>query len=172
MFKIVRTIKELDFKQVYDVYEQTISGTGKGRYPAEHENVQILLAQQDLYAALRSFLASENTFCALWVEDGVYCSVLQLEQYLGGYLITSLETALKARGKGYAKELVRHSVQHLEEQGNVRIYSHIDKNNYASVAVHRCCGFRKYLDYGVYLDGSVFRSSDTYLYESDKPSVP
>jgi hypothetical protein len=50
-----------------------------------------------------------------------------------------------------------------------KIYVHISRRNAASIAVHIACGFCKILDHAVYADGSVLRSSATYLYE--KPTL-
>ena len=55
--------------------------------------------------------------------------------------------------------------QLLEQQGSVRIYSHVSKKNLPSLRTHFHCGFQKYLDYAAYIDGSVNDRAYTLRYE-------
>lgn len=163
MIKVIRSIKELDFSQIFAVYEESICQDGKCRYPYEPDGVQILLAQQELYSSWEVFFQDKTAVCALWVVDGHYCAALRLERYCDGYLLNSLETAPDARRKGYATALVKALIKLLKEKRPIKLYSHIDKHNHISITVHRSCGFYKIMDYAVYLDGSVLHSSDTYI---------
>jgi L-amino acid N-acyltransferase YncA len=43
------------------------------------------------------------------------------------------------------------------------VYSHIERNNLASVRAHEKCGFKKITNFAVLLDGSVSQNADTYL---------
>ena len=99
----------------------------------------------------------------MWISGGRYIAALRVEPYRDGYLITGLETAPDARRKGYATKLLQGVIAHLKDEGKVPVYSHVDKGNHASMAVHKKCGFQILYDYGVYLDGSVFQTSYTLV---------
>lgn len=165
MLLIVKTMADLDFAQLFEVYRESICADGEERYPMESAGVRTLWAEQDFYSCFEMFLKDNSAACALWIVDGIYYSALRLERYRDGYLLNSLETAQEARGKGYATNLLRAVVQWLKLQGETKLYSHIDNRNLPSVSVHCASGFRKIMDYAVFLDGSVIHSSSTYLCE-------
>ncbi len=53
-----------------------------------------------------------------------------------------------------------------ENEKTEKIYSHIARDNIASVRLHRSCGFEKLLDHAVYVDGSVTHNCCTYLLDA------
>ena len=172
MLKIIKTMKDLDMKQIYSVYEESIALAGKQDYPNEVDGMRILLAEQDAYSSWLQFFRDPNAICALWTSDGTYRSALRLDRYRDGYLLNSLETVPAARGNGSATALINAVIQYLKVKQVHKVYSHIDKSNVASIAVHTSCGFKRISDHAVYLDGSVLRSSNTYLYEIAQEPVP
>ena len=90
-----------------------------------------------------------------------------MEPYRDGLLLEALETAPGWRRMGYAVRLIQAVQQMLEQQGSVRIYSHVSKKNTASLKTHLRCGFEIYLDYAAYIDGSVNRRAHTLRYEKN-----
>jgi len=113
----------------------------------------LLQVEQDFYQYLRDcFFAISAAVYAVWVEEGKYISALRLEPYKDGLLLEALETAPKYRRKGYAQKLMEAV---LAEFSGQKIYSHVRKDNLASLAVHEKCGFRKISDFAAYIDGSV-----------------
>ena len=158
-------MSEIKFRQLCEVYQDSIFQDGALRYPNEPESIRILWSQQDFYTAWELFFREKTALCALWSEEDAYCACLRVEQYRDGYLLSTLETAPGAREKGHATNLVRSSIVYLKEMGVKKIYSHIHNENAPSISVHCKCGFRKILNYAVYLDGSVLHNTDTYLYE-------
>ena len=84
-----------------------------------------------------------------------------------GLLLEALETAPGWRRMGYAVRLIQAVQQMLEQQGSVRIYSHVSKKNTASLKTHLRCGFEIYLDHAAYIDGSVNRRAYTLRYEKN-----
>ena len=124
---------------------------------------QLYLAEQDFYQYLREcFFAVPGAFYAVWVEHDRYVSALRMEPYKDGLLLEALETAPEHRQKGYATALIRAALQ---KAGSVKVYSHVSKKNVPSWKTHEVCGFQKILDYAVYADGSVLRSSVTFCHE-------
>ena len=79
-------------------------------------------------------------------------------------LITALETAPGCTGRGYATELLSHSLQYLRGQGASKAYVHIRRSNAASLRVHRRCGFQKTARGARLLDGSYHSDYDTFEY--------
>ena len=163
MLEIIKTMKDLNMGQLYAVFKETLEMNGRMHYPYEPEGMQLLLAEQDLYASWKIFFCDQDAICALWSVDGAYCAILRLDRYRDGYLLNSLETAPAVRGRGYATALITAVISYLKDAGVRKLYSHIERSNHASVAVHFACGFSKISDFAVYLDGSVLNTSDTYI---------
>ncbi len=145
MLQIIRTMSELPFGALLDIY-------------ADNDRVTL----QEQYDYLRDcFFRLPGAALCLWLEGDKPVSALRLEPYRDGLLLTALETAPYCRNQGYARALVRAV---LEQWKGTKLYSHIDRKNLASRSVHKHCGFRKIADNAVYLDGSVSARADTYLF--------
>lgn len=162
--KIFHTMNGLDLAQLNAVYTQSNRASGKQEYPNLSENMQILQAEQDFFAYLKLFFTQSDSVYAVWAPDGVYTAALRVEPYADGVLLAGLETLPDFRCKGNATMLVQGMLRHLSEQGSMKVYSHVDKRNTASLRVHERCGFERILEYAVYADGSVLRSSCTFCY--------
>lgn len=164
MLKVIRSFGELDFGQLMKVYEQSNRESGAINYPQLSAGEQQLWAEQDLYSFLQCFFREREAFYAIWEPAACYVAALRMEPYRDGLLLEALETTPEYRRKGYATALVRAVLLYLEAQGTVKVYSHVSRKNAASLAVHRACGFEKYLDHAVYVDGSVSRKACTYQF--------
>lgn len=166
MLVVIRSMRDLLFGQIMAVYEQSHLEQGRQQWPDEAEGRQLALAEQAFFDYLRQcfFTLPGATIC-VWQVDGRYVSALRLEPWKDGLLLTGLETAPEQQGKGYACDLIRGVQGYLAQQGTVRLYSHINKHNKASIAVHKKCGFKKILDHANFLDGSIDCYSGTYIYE-------
>lgn len=166
MLVIIRSIRELQFTALMDIYEQSNLEAGQQQWPQEHEARQLALAEQDFFDYLKqSFFPTPGAIYCLWKQEHQYVSALRLEPWQDGLLLTGLETAPAHRRKGYALALIRSIQQHLAQQEAVRLYCHINNRNTASIGVHEKCGFRKCSDIAVFIDGSANRNSATYKYE-------
>lgn len=156
MLTVFQTMKQLNFGQLMDVYQETNRIRGEDEYPNLFPEEQRVRIEQDLYAYLREDLyAQKNGFCCVWTEEGCYVSALRMERYKDGWLLTALETAPAARNCGYGKALVKAVLAYMAEQGADAVYAHVNKQNEASLAVHYACGFWRMLEHAVFLDGSV-----------------
>ena len=161
MFLIFYTMKELPFSAIMQVWAQS----HRLRYPQLPEQLALAAAEQDTYDYLRNdFFKKPCAVVCAWRENGKYVSVLRLEPYRDGMLLTALETAEMDRGNGYAEKLLRNVQLWQAQQGDVILYSHIRKDNAASLAVHTKCGFEKISDTAVYLDGTASSQAATYRY--------
>ncbi|MBP3672329.1 MAG: GNAT family N-acetyltransferase [Oscillospiraceae bacterium] len=162
MLIIAKSMKDLSFSALMEIYIEGNMENGQDNYPEEPEYRQIMLAEQDFYNYLSQvFFRTDGAVYLIWEERGKYVSALRLEPYQDGLLLEALETAPDQRQKGYAKTLI---LAALGEFDGKKIYSHVSKRNTPSIRTHEVCGFEKILDHAVYADGSVLRSSVTYCH--------
>ncbi len=163
MLYIANQLKELDFRQLMDVYEEGNLENAAQFYPHAPKEQWLLLAEQSFHQFLREcFFQTSGAFYAVWVENGTYVSALRLEPYRDGLLLEALETKPDSRRKGYAAALVNAVLARL---GETKVYSHVGKRNTASLKTHEKCGFRRIQEYAVYADGSVLSSCCTFCSE-------
>ena len=158
MLLIAKRLEELDFSALMDIYSE-----GNLEKAEEYGDGGLLRAEREFYDYLREdFFRQLEAFYAVWTERGSYVSALRLEPYKDGWLLEALETAPDYRKKGYAKALMIAVLEYMDQ--NI-IYSHVLKRNEASLRTHYACGFRKYLDHVVYLDGSVSHRAVTLKFD-------
>lgn len=161
MLLIAGSLRQLSFSALMEVYAGSNLEKAREEYFREPEAVGLRLAEEDFYGYLsRVFFTEQGSVYAIWVEKERYVSALRLERWQNGLLVTGLETAPDCRGRGYAGMLIRAV---LEKYPGENIYSHVHRENKASLAVHEHCGFQRILEYSRYLDGSVNRRACTLL---------
>ncbi|MGM9550277.1 MAG: GNAT family N-acetyltransferase [Faecousia sp.] len=166
MLLLARSLKELRFGSLMEIYIEGNREHGQDAWPDEPEMRQIQLSEQDFYRYLReAFFRTTGAVYAVWEAGGQYVSALRLEPYRDGLLMEALETAPEQRRRGYAAELIQAVQETLKQQGAVKIYSHVHKQNTASLKTHEKCGFRPIADYAACADGSVSRKMYTMCYE-------
>lgn len=154
MLLIAKGLEELDFSALMEIYIE-----GNLEKAEEYGDGGLLRAEREFYDYLREdFFRQRDAFYAVWTERGRYVSALRLEPYKDGWLLEALETAPDDRKKGYAKALIKAVLVYM---GQAKIYSHVSKGNEASLRTHCVCGFRKFQDHAVYLDGTVTHRSVT-----------
>lgn len=153
MLKIIRTMKELEFGKLLQVYD---------------ESCVTLDAQGDFYEYLRQvFFKTPGAVYCVWQEGETYVSALRLEPYRNGLILSGLETAVVFRRHGFAGALVDAVIA---EFGDAWIYSHINHGNHPSRAIHLRRGFRQISECAVFLDGSATDRTGTYLYKGTSPN--
>lgn len=162
MLHLAYKFHQLNFGKLMEVYAQGNEENGRLFYSELSENEQLLRVEQSFYRYLAEiFFRTEGAVCAVWEENGYYCSALRLEPYQDGMLLEALETAPDLRRRGYATALLLA----VRQQFPGKIYSHVRRQNTASLAVHQHCGFVQILDHARYIDGSVARNAVTLLWE-------
>ncbi len=147
MLKVVWRMEDLDYDQLAAIYE----------FGSRNEDLQFYSYLVDVF-----FEEPSARYCIL-EEQGSYVSVLRLEPYRDGLILTGLQTHKAQRCRGYATKLVSLVLAQLQ---GVKLYSHIEHSDLASIAVHVCGGFRRISDTAVFLDGSASSRAGTYLYET------
>ncbi len=160
MIVIFEKLKDLDFRQLMDVYEESNLKSGHEMYREDTEPLQLLRAEQSFYQYLSEcFFSVSGAKYAVWVEEDRYMSALRIEPYQDGLLVEGLETRPDMRNRGYAKKLLASVVASV---GEIPMYSHVEKKNEASVRTHLSCGFHCFLEYAIYVDGSVSQNCFTF----------
>ncbi len=153
MLIVAKSMKEISFSRLMEVYAEGCEENGREFWPEETPERQIALAEQGFYDYLTDvFFKTEGAVYAIWQSEGRHVSALRLEPYRDGLLLEALETAPSCRRRGFAGALMKAV---LERYDGIRIYSHVGKKNIASLRTHESRGFKKILDYAVYIDGSV-----------------
>lgn len=103
---------------------------------------------------VQSFLDSEENRYYIWEINGQWVSALRMTKVEDFYYLEALETAKQCRKKGYGTEFLQELIRLLKRCGRVIIRSNVSKNNMASLALHRKCGFAIEEENGInYLTG-------------------
>ena len=153
MLIVAKSLRDIPFGKLMDVCQDGNLENGAERWPHEPEARQIALAEEDFYNYLQQvFFKTDDARYLIWEERGRYISALRLEPYRDGLLLAALETHPQMRKHGFAEKLVKAALEYV---GDMTVYSHVSKQNAASLRTHEKCGFEKLLDYAVYADGSV-----------------
>lgn len=160
MLKILQTMNKVSFSELKNVYSQSIAKDGDFRYPYLATNNRLLEAEQDFYSYLKIFYQIPGAYLGIWLVNDRYMSAVRIEPYYDGMLISGLETAPDHHKKGYATALLSAVTN---DNPCVRFYSHVSKENVASLAVHNKAGFTVLADYARYIDGSVDYKSYTLV---------
>lgn len=168
MLQIIHARHQLDFGKLMRVYAESNATIGAMRYPHLDAAEQLLEVEQDQHAFLREFFKIPGAFIAVWSENGCYQAALRVEPYSDGVLLEGIETAPENRRRGYAKRLMQNTLIYLCAQACEKIYSHVDKKNFASLSLHESCGFRMLYDHAAFVDGSVDHRTFTYFMEIKK----
>ena len=154
MLRIFHSMKIMSFSSLVDVYSESLFKTDS--------SLQRIQTEQDFYSYLKNvFFRDSASFYAVWDVQGQYISALRIEPYRDGVLLEALETAPDARGCGYATKLLAQTICYLSENGIKYVYSHVDKNNIASLRVHEKCGFDVFSSTATFIDRSFSSSSYT-----------
>lgn len=163
MLIVAKSLKELAFGKLMEVYREGNLENASDLWPDEPEGRQLALAEQEFYQYLQQvFFRTQGASYLVWENEGGYASALRLEPYRDGLLLEALETAPEQRRKGHAEALLRAA---LEVVAGQKVYSHVHKRNAASLAIHEKVGFARVLEYSIYADGSVDNRCCTLCYE-------
>lgn len=163
MLYIANHIQQLKYGQLMEVYAEDLQKVACKVHGKLSLNEGLFAAEQDFYAYLQDvFFETEGAYCAFWVENDTYCSGLRLEPWKDGLVLCGIATRPDRRRKGYAYKLLMQVLEQLP--CGTKVYSHIDKRNAASLALHHKVGFRLHEDCAEMLDGSFLHNFCTFFY--------
>ena len=154
MVRFIHAFPQLEFDKLLQVYSLN------GQQDDLWDHV-LRSKAEDVYHCFYDLFTQKGAFAAVETAGEQYRAVLRAMPYRDGWLIAGLETAPELRNKGFAKTLVGETIKYIFSTGDRKVYSHVKKNNYASLKVHEACGFIKVNDTAVLLDGSVVSSHYT-----------
>ena len=157
MLFICNSLNQLSFGKLMAVYEEGNRENAAYFYAGMDKNAALLQAEQDFYAYLEDcFFKIAGAFYGIWIENGEYVSALRMEPYRDGLLLEALETAPAHRRMGFASRLLKVVLTDV----SAPVYSHVKKDNVASLRTHAACGFVQINDSADMIDGSI---SDRHL---------
>ena len=160
MLRLITSVNQLCYGQIMDVYIQ-LNTKKAADYSRKDANAALITAEQDMYDYLKhSFFKKKGSYLAVWEYDGKYVSAVRVEPFEDGWLITALETAPECRRRGFGKRLLMGVLDGICEP----VYSHVHKDNVASLALHKGCGFRVISDFGFLLDGRLSNEHYTLMW--------
>ena len=167
MLLIADRLHNLSFGSLMEVYRESNGWNGEEFFPMETPERQLALAEERFYQYLQEdFFSKPDARYFIWTENGSYVSALRLWPFLDGQLLEGLETKPGQRRKGYAACLIRAVQRHCP--AGTRIYSHVSRDNTASLRLHESCGFRVIQESARCLDGSVSTRRRTLCWEKGK----
>lgn len=138
VLKIVKNMGSFPFSKMMELYSHSNASAARERYPQETEFQGLYRVEMEFYQYLRhDFFAMEDNFYAIWLEAGIPVSAARFERWKDGYLLEALETHPDYRGKGYAVCVLQEALELI----SLPVYSHVRKENKASLRVHEKCGF-------------------------------
>ena len=107
MLILARSIRDLSFSRLMEVYIEGNLENAEEFYPDLTEGQKLMQAEQDFYQYLNKvFFRTSDAVYAIWEEQGTYVSALRLEPYRDGLLLEAFETAPPSRRQGYAEKLI------------------------------------------------------------------
>ena len=166
MLLLAQNLRELSFGKLMEVYRESNGCSGEEFFPMETPERQLALAEERFYQYLQEdFFSKPYARYYIWTEDGEYVSALRLWPFRDGQLLEGLETKPGQRRKGYAASLIRAVQRHFP--AGTRIYSHVSRNNRASLRLHEGCGFQVLQESARYLDGTVSTRALTLCWEKE-----
>lgn len=115
----------------------------------------IAAEEQDFLEFVREFLSEERNRYYVLEENDEWVSALRLTHIDDFYYLEALETAENHRKEGCAVHLMNEVITLLRTRGAVELRSNVDKENTASLATHKKCGFEIAEENGVnYISGT------------------
>lgn len=139
------TMTETDIKRlVHEIYPEGCWENARYHHPNQDDFRAAMEEEAEYFARFlkEKFLAKEgNRYYVLEVE-GEWVSALRLTPVEDFYYLEALETAPKQRKMGYGTRVLQETIRHLQKQGPLTIRDNVKKDNLASLATHRRCGFR------------------------------
>lgn len=161
MLLVANRLSDISFGKLMEVYEEGNLEKAKSIYGNLDINAAIIQVEQDFYGYLRDvFFKTPGAYYLIWEEHGKYISALRLEPFEDGLLLEALETRPDSRGKGNGKRLVCLA----SDRSTVPVYSHVNKNNTASLRTHEVCGFKRVYEWARLIDGTFAPYCCTFLY--------
>ena len=159
MINCIRSADDLNFSSLCIIYEADIELDRRKYYGHLDVAEGRFAAENDMYTYMHESFFNNGGLIYTFSQGNQYACIARIEPYRDGMLLNSVVTADQFRKMGYASALVDVV---LKNSGRP-IYSHIYRNNKASIKLHDKFGFKKLLNYAILLDGTVCNDHFTYI---------
>ena len=140
----LHVINAADKRRLMDIYAESNLENTDYFYPELTDKQEaVRRVERDFLNYLETaFLSSGENTLLIWEEQGIWVSALRLYRMREGFFyIEALETRPDFRRSGYAAKLLCETTEMLKKTGPFRLCDNVDKQNEASLATHRVCGF-------------------------------
>ena len=130
-------------RMIRDIYPEGCVENARYFHPELEDLTEAILEEERHFLDFlqnKFFPKEENSYYVLEV-DGEWVSALRLTKLEGFYYLESLETPPAQRKKGYGSRIVNEVIDLLKQRGKVIIRDNVAKDNWASLATHKKCGF-------------------------------
>lgn len=128
---------------VRDIYPEGCVENARYFHPELEDLTEAILEEENRFVEFllnKFFPKEENSYYVLEV-NGEWVSALRLSRVDDFYYLESLETPPEQRKKGYGSRIVNEVIALLKQRGSVIIRDNVKKDNWASLATHKKCGF-------------------------------
>ena len=157
---IVDSVHKLECLKLFELCSDEIQQIRNCYFAHMDLHEGTLRAETDFYHYLKSLFFAVGGLYMIYPKDDLYICSARIEPYKDGLLLNAVVTAPEFRRQGYAFELLKDSLDKF--QGKI-VYSHIYRNNIASIKLHEKLGFVFHSDHARMLDGSVRNDHITYI---------
>ena len=130
-------------RMIREIYPEGCVENARYFHPELEDLSEAILEQEKHFAEFlqnKFFPKEENSYYVLEVE-GAWVSALRLTRVEDFYYLEALETPPKHRKKGYGSRIINEVIELLKQRGEVIICDNVKKDNRASLATHKKCGF-------------------------------
>lgn len=144
MIKMIHSFDNIDGRKLMALYRESNEENIAVFYPQLQDKREALAKVETDYLNYikNEFFSSEGNAYVIYESDNIWLSALRLYRLRDGfYYIEALETHPQYRRKGYGARLLAGLVDLLKEQGSFTICDCVGKKNFASLSVHKKCGF-------------------------------
>lgn len=149
-------------RMIQTIYTEGCRENAQWRHPEATDLTAAIAEEEQVFLEFfRKFLSNERNRYYILEENGEWVSALRLTRIDDFCYLEALETAENHRKEGCAVRLMGEVIDLLRTRGTVEIRSNVDKENTASLATHKKCGFIVAEENGVnYISGT----QSSYVY--------
>ncbi len=127
---------------IRSVYAEGCRENAQWRHPEATDLTGAIAEEEQFFLDfMHAFMPQERNRYYILEENGEWVSALRLTRIDDFYYMEALETAENHRKEGCAARLTNEVIALLRTRGAVEIRSNVDKDNAASLATHKKCGF-------------------------------
>ena len=142
MLLVFETMNDKELEKLTELYAEGCYKNAKYLHPNDEDLTEAILEQKRGHVAFfKEFLTKKGNTYYVLEEAGQWVSTLRMTKVNDFYYLEALETPVEYRKKGYGSKIIMEVISYLKQDGPVIIRDSVKKDNLASLATHRKCGF-------------------------------